>query len=83
MVFLNTGAETLPVKLSDKACQQAARSFDLSAGQTLDVVWDLQGSHHWYDLGVDTPAHHWRLAGHIENGEDSFSDPANVAPVLA
>ena len=79
----NTGAETLPVTLSDKAYQQAARSFDLAAGQIQDVVWDLQGSHHWYDLGVDTPAHHWRLAGHMENGEDSFTDPANVAPALA
>ncbi|WP_298173590.1 phosphocholine-specific phospholipase C [Acidithiobacillus sp.] len=79
----NTGTETLPVQLRDKAYQQAARGFDLAAGQIQDVVWDLQGSHHWYDLGVDTPDHHWRLAGHIENGKDSFSDPANVAPVLA
>ena len=79
----HTGTETLPVQISDKAYQQAARGFDLAAGQIQDVVWELQGSHHWYDLGVDTPDHHWRLAGHIENGKDSFSDPANVAPVLA
>ncbi|HUX17563.1 MAG TPA: hypothetical protein VMV63_00060 [Acidithiobacillus sp.] len=41
-----------------------------------------KASHHWYDLKIETPRHHWRLAGHIENGQECFSDPANVAPVL-
>ncbi|MCL4527722.1 MAG: hypothetical protein M1492_15015 [Gammaproteobacteria bacterium] len=26
--------------------------------------------------------HQWRLAGHVENGRTTTTDPANTAPVL-
>jgi len=46
--------------------------------------WVLAASHHWYDLSVtsnDDPTFLRRLAGHVENGRPSISDPAAVAPV--
>ena len=39
----------------------------------------LEGLHGWYDLVVtiaEDPAFQVRLAGHVETGRDSYSDPA-------
>ncbi|MFA7495716.1 MAG: phospholipase C, phosphocholine-specific [Acidithiobacillus sp.] len=82
MLFYNAGAQGLEIKVSDRSYGQSPRQFRLSAGQVREIPWNLQDSHHWYDLEIATPEHRWRLAGHIENGQESFSDPANVAPVL-
>jgi hypothetical protein len=49
---------------------------------TQEMLWDLQLSHHWYDLIVSVGRHQWRLAGHVEDGHESVSDPAKLAPVL-
>jgi phospholipase C len=41
--------------------------------------WTLQEFYGWYDLIVtvkEDPTFQYRLAGHIETGRDSFSDPA-------
>jgi phospholipase C len=52
---------------------------DLRPGQSLRHGFGLARSFGWYDLviQVDTdPAFARRLAGHVENGRDSVSDPA-------
>jgi phospholipase C len=39
----------------------------------------LNALHGWYDLIVtvaEDPSFNYRLAGHVETGRDSFSDPA-------
>ena len=41
-------------------------------------VWDLRGSDHWYDLTLtlaDDPSFTQRLAGHLETGRASRTDP--------
>ncbi len=41
-------------------------------------VWDLRGSDHWYGLTLtlaDDPSFTWRLAGHLETGRASRTDP--------
>jgi phospholipase C len=51
----------------------------LRPGQSLDARFSLRDSFGWYDIAieVDTDANFLRrLAGHLENGEDSASDPA-------
>ncbi|MDD2748517.1 phosphocholine-specific phospholipase C [Acidithiobacillus sp.] len=83
VLLYNAGADTLPIEVTDPAYGQGTRKIQLAAGQTRELHWNLQPSHHWYDLMISTPQHQWRLAGHIENGDESFSDPANVIPVLA
>ncbi|WP_414040684.1 phosphocholine-specific phospholipase C [Acidithiobacillus sp. M4-SHS-6] len=82
VLLYNAGADHLPITVTDPVYGQEARKIHLVAGQTRELLWNLQASHHWYDLIVSTPQHQWRLAGHIENGQDSFSDPANTQPVL-
>ncbi|HTO10714.1 MAG TPA: alkaline phosphatase family protein, partial [Candidatus Binatia bacterium] len=52
---------------------------DLSAGESFRPRWWLGKSFGWYDLliRVDTdPGFLRQLAGHVENGRDSASDPA-------
>jgi phospholipase C len=48
-------------------------------GGTLEDELSLDQFHGWYDLIVTVagdPTFTYRLAGHVENGKDSFSDPA-------
>jgi phospholipase C len=51
----------------------------LAARKGLEHELSLKKLHGWYDLTVrvigDTN-YEWRLAGHVENGKDSYSDPA-------
>ncbi|MBU2737259.1 phosphocholine-specific phospholipase C [Acidithiobacillus concretivorus] len=82
VLLYNAGADTLPIEVTDPVYGQGARKIQLAAGQTRELHWNLQPSHHWYDLMISTPQHQWQLAGHIENGDESFSDPANTQPVL-
>ena len=50
----------------------------LEPGQHIDHDWSLNAFHGWYDLIVRVDgdaAFEYRLAGHVENGEDSVTDP--------
>jgi len=51
----------------------------LLSGQSVSSRWELKSSFGWYDLvvAVDTDQSFLRrLAGHVEDGRDSASDPA-------
>lgn len=51
----------------------------LQPHETFEDEWSLHQFHGWYDVIVtvaDDPAFEYRLAGHVETGRDSFSDPA-------
>jgi phospholipase C len=51
----------------------------LRPGQSLDARFSLRDSFGWYDIAVTVDGDAGflrRLAGHVENGEDSASDPA-------
>jgi phospholipase C len=51
----------------------------LSPGRRVVRPWSLRAAHGWYDFVVtasDDPGFECRLAGHVENGHDSTSDPA-------
>ncbi len=73
----------LAVRIRDEAYGQGEHSVHVGPGKTAVWLADLQASHHWYDLSVHAERHHWHLAGHIETGQESFSDPASAAPVLS
>ena len=54
-------------------------THDLRAGQSFHERFELGRSFGWYDLTIVTdtdPGFLRRLAGHLENGRDSVSDPA-------
>ena len=51
----------------------------LRSGQTLEARLSLRSSFGWYDISIEADTDRdflRRLAGHIENGKDSASDPA-------
>jgi phospholipase C len=86
LILANTGDQPLHVSTSDMAYGQAARDTVVPAGQTVRQAWPLSASACWYDLRVvlrDDPNFERRLAGHLETGRPSISDPAAHAPVLA
>jgi phospholipase C len=50
----------------------------LAPGARTNSVWAIEGSHHWYDVTVtidEVPGFVRRLAGHMETGRPSRSDP--------
>ncbi|WP_420106590.1 phosphocholine-specific phospholipase C [Herbaspirillum huttiense] len=82
--LLNPGPAPLIATVTDLAYGHTPRVLHVPAGQSVSSAWDLAASHHWYDLQwqlQDRP--HWlrRLAGHLETGRPSMSDPAATAPV--
>jgi phospholipase C len=73
-----TGPCTLSVNPNHYALG-ATRTYALGAGQSTEDVWNLGSSANWYDVSITSdsdPDYLRRLAGHIENGQPSFSDPA-------
>jgi phospholipase C len=55
----------------------------LPGGRALELRWPLKSSFGWYDLTITAdadPDFLRRLAGHLENGQDSVSDPAFGQP---
>jgi phospholipase C len=53
--------------------------FELPPGASVEHPWPLRDSHHWYDIAISSsadPAWRRRLAGHVETGRPSRSDPA-------
>lgn len=69
--------------ITDMAYGTAPRRVTLAAGATATLAVDLAHSHGWYDLVVRGDGQVVRLAGHLENGRDSYSDPAahGLAPL--
>jgi phospholipase C len=56
-----------------------AGTYNIRPGSTFDRHWNLEASFGWYDLTVEVesdPDFQQRVAGHIETGKDSVSDPA-------
>jgi phospholipase C len=56
-----------------------ATKLPLNSGETGTVQWSLSSTRGWYDLVITVGADsrfEYRYAGHLENGEDSISDPA-------
>ena len=76
----NPGKAPITVKVSDEAYGRAVREVTLAAGASQVLTVDLAASHNWYDFAVSGDAGHIRLAGHIEDGRASLSDPAAHGP---
>jgi phospholipase C len=56
-----------------------SKSIELAAGETDTLQWDLEPTFGWYDLVLTVDGDNGfevHLAGHVENGLPSSSDPA-------
>jgi len=74
----NVGASKATVIVLD-AYTGAQDARQLSPGETFEHTQQLGRFYGWYDLLVkvnEDPTYTCRFAGHVENGSDSFSDPA-------
>ncbi len=74
----NQGAETVKVNVTDFYSKQSF-TRTLRPGQSVTEYRQLKSSFGWYDYTVTVESDssfEQRLAGHVENGRDSMSDPA-------
>jgi phospholipase C len=78
----NAGSRDVQVKVKD-VYSGMITTDSVRAGDEVSAEWDLSENHNWYDLIVSVigdGAFQQHLAGHIENGEDSYTDPAMGFP---
>ncbi|SNT01747.1 MULTISPECIES: phosphocholine-specific phospholipase C [unclassified Azospirillum] len=75
----NPGTAGLTLTLADLAYGQGTRQVKVPAGGETSLPLDFAGSHGWYDLLLSAAGQSWRMAGHLEDGSESFSDPATLA----
>jgi len=74
----NRAHESVRVTVVD-AYTSRRRRLSLDPGESDSTTWSLAPMWGWYDLAITVdadPQFKRRLAGHLENGEDSISDPA-------
>jgi hypothetical protein len=74
----NAGTQRATVSVLDAYNGQVV-TRQLLPGQSFEAMWSRQDYFGWYDLTVtvaEDPRFDYRLAGHIETGRDSSSDPA-------
>ena len=73
----NVGEASTTVTVTDTYTGRAQR-YDLRRGETARATQSLEGSGRWYDAMItdsSDPSFVRHYAGHVENGEDSISDP--------
>jgi hypothetical protein len=79
LTITNLGTLAARVTVSNAYGNDRAVTRLLRPGHSDRQRWELKKSFGWYDLSVVTdadPGFLRRLAGHLENGRDSVSDPA-------
>jgi phospholipase C len=75
--ILNKAAKPVKISIFNKYTDE--KSFKkLESGESLSGNWPLFDFYGWYDLVItvdDDNSFEYRIAGHVENGKDSYSDP--------
>ena len=75
---MNRGSQTIHLGVAD-AYTGRATSRELKPGQSHEISWELYQSFGWYDLVATVESDstfRYQLAGHVETGEESRTDPA-------
>ena len=77
MTITNRGSQTVTVRIVNRYTSK--REFlTLRPGEDDGASWLLKRTSGWYDLALTVEGDtqfEYRFAGHLENGEDSSSDP--------
>jgi len=74
----NANSVLVPIRLFDYYTQKTTQ-FSAGPHKRFTEFWSLKKLYGWYDITVETesdPTFQARLAGHLETGEDSMTDPA-------
>ncbi len=72
----NRTSTPLTLAMTDCAYGGSPEAITLAAGATRRITLDLTKSHGWYDRQFAGAGQVWRMAGHVEDGKPSYSDPA-------
>ena len=75
---VNNGSETCQIEILN-AYNSTTQSKQLKAGARWSDSFSVTNSHGWYDFILTNPADpafRQQLAGHLESGKDSMTDPA-------
>ena len=84
LVLTNPRFHPMTCRIVDRAYGAKPRVYKLGPCQTIETRHEFTDSGYWYDLAVSidgTPGWSRVLAGHVETGRVSISDPAAVTPV--
>ena len=76
----NLTATPQSIAMTDRAYGAASEVIVLAGGQSRSLPLDLTASHGWYDRQFTAGGQTWRMAGHVEDGRPSYSDPAAGGP---
>lgn len=79
LTLINHGTAASQVQVADGSYGAQARSYSIAAGAQAVDTWSLANSNGWYDLLVTVAADNQYLrhiAGHVETGNASMTDPA-------
>ena len=82
LTIRNRGSLACRLKASN-AYGKSRVARELGPGERFRSRWSLESSFGWYDITVTASTDEdfaVRLAGHLENGKDSASDPALGGP---
>ena len=77
LLLSNKGEHTAKVNILDKYTGKTSK-LKLEANDSESKHWSLERSYGWYDLVVTIDGDsyvEYHLAGHVEDGKDSISDP--------
>lgn len=83
LVLANASASPVCVRIRDNAYGAPECDLAIAANRTHQLALHLAASDHWYDVTLQAGSAQWRLAGHVETGAASLTDPAAKAPVLS
>jgi phospholipase C len=78
LALRNHGSEAAEVKIHDNYSGESV-TVALEVGASASKSWSLSPTSGWYDFVVNLDgdsAFEYQLAGHVETGNDSISDPA-------
>lgn len=75
----NASSHSVSLSVADAYHKQPTRTYQLRANAHVSVTVGIDSTNNWYDVSVTSaqdPAFLRRLAGHVETGRPSTSDPA-------
>jgi phospholipase C len=80
LVVENLGEAPVSIAMTDRAYGASPDTIALAGGEARRLRLELTDSHGWYDRQFVAGGQAWRIAGHVEDGRASYSDPAAGGP---
>ncbi|WP_037361728.1 phosphocholine-specific phospholipase C [Amycolatopsis orientalis] len=79
LALVNNGTAAVTLTVADQYGHQRTATYRLAPGGRAEHVADPSANYGWYDVAITSdrdPAYRRTLAGHVETGKPSASDPA-------